>query len=590
MAKDSKLKVGVIQVHNAETQQFPAVAENRYRELLAFAGIPEPSILRFSYKQVSVSPADTTDFSNEVSRTLTGRPNTPSTVIVLELDPDADADMCDLLCIDLFQALRGHHVSQLFCIAVTVADPTVFSDSVFVRDKLVPWCRSKDIGVILLSNQPGHNSQVLCTGQLLKDVTLPPLVAANKVRRSRAAAKPYMTGEQISGKVDLLFGHFAQQTDGGVSHVPVVASVRRLAWDPKFVRQLQDDVAEHLGDDQFAVLPFGVSSGGIQELAVALVQGAPERLLDSSLPNSPNSIVILCDIIGSMYPIADTVKRLKASGATRVLVSGIARLLDAPDSGTIEQHSYFQLPFTAAETKHGSCAYCIQESPLLTAVDFDGFARATGEFDPFTFWQFLGQDATYYSATHYPSERTQNHYQFLILADPIFRAWGFDIAIRIRNSLQAKGILPNWVNKIVIPEDPEAKLLAEVLARVLGLRADSDVVSIPRAALRSVAGQDISQEGVKLLDSLSIVGLKGKNVLVLDQAAHHLKTFSALRAICDHYGALVLAFAVFVDRTQHPLGGIEQLYGSHYVKLYSWPCPPKRDYECPCVPQIAEAK
>ena len=107
---------------------------------------------------------------------------------------------------------------------------------------------------------------------------------------------------------------------------------------------------------------------------------------------------------------------------------------------------------------------------------------------------------------------------------------------------------------------------------------------IPRRLLSSIVGKEVGEELVRFVESeYGKDSLYRQNVVIIDQAAHHFRTFSSLRNVCEHYGATILAFAVFVDRSPSQISWGDHFYDSHYIPLYSWPCAPRRDYECLCV-------
>ena len=121
------------------------------------------------------------------------------------------------------------------------------------------------------------------------------------------------------------------------------------------------------------------------------------------------------------------------------------------------------------------------------------------------------------------------------------------------------------------------------VAGVLGLNKD-DVVVLPRDLLNSVAGRHVDANLFTSPESKGLVDrLQGRNVLIVDQAAHHFRTLSALRSVCEYFDCVVLAFAAFVDRTDRDIKMGEYLHDSHYVALYSWPCLPRLAYECQCM-------
>ena len=276
-----------------------------------------------------------------------------------------------------------------------------------------------------------------------------------------------------------------------------------------------------------------------------------------------------------------TILHLRSCGVPRIAVIGIGRYKDAPVLPNVEYHSYLDTSYEAFKADESACGFCRQDVPSITGFDFTQFEREIKKFDPYTFWALVGQNPNYFSVGHWPSDRTPNHFYFRILTDEVFRSHSYGLAIRIRNVLHASsGVLPGWIGKIVCIVDEESYRLSVAVASVLGLKKE-DVVALPRELLNAVVGKQIQAE---LLPQLKDFGdrLQRQNVLIIDQAAHHFRTLSALRNVCEYYECVVLAFAVFVDRTDRDIKG-EYLHDSHYVALYSWPCLPRRAYECQCV-------
>jgi hypothetical protein len=231
-----------------------------------------------------------------------------------------------------------------------------------------------------------------------------------------------------------------------------------------------------------------------------------------------------------------------------------------------------------------SCRFCHQEGieKVIDGEHFEDYARKIEHFNSFTFWEFVSQDRSFYEVGHWASDRTPNHYQFRIMAAPIFRRFSYDLSIRLRNILRKSGIAPAWVRKIVCTEGEESTALSLALAEVLGL-SSKDVIRIPRKFFGSIAGKELGADLLQYIDSqYKGETLKRQNVLIVDQAAHHFRTLSSLRSVCEYYDCVVLGFLVFVDRTDAALSLGEYLPDSHYVALYSWPATPHMSHECPC--------
>ena len=207
-----------------------------------------------------------------------------------------------------------------------------------------------------------------------------------------------------------------------------------------------------------------------------------------------------------------------------------------------------------------------------------------GTFDSFSFWNLVASDDKFYSVGHWPSPTTKYHYQFRVRTLPLFTVHSHGLALRLRNLLNNKGIFAPWVHRIVCLDEEESNLLAAALARTLNLQARKPVIAIPRDKFRFIAGKQVDQQFVRWFETkYRRSSLLDKNVIIVDQAAHHFKTLSALKSICQRFGATVLSFAVFLDRTAQGFELVEYLPSTHYVRLYSWPSGPKMAYECECI-------
>jgi hypothetical protein len=565
------------------------MAESHYRTFFSDLNASFGANLRVNSREISISGADTTAFLKTLNRHLPEEPTSQKRILVIELlDIDADVDLYDYLCNDVLQELRHKPTSRPWCIVFMVANPEQFLESVILQ-RLLAICRDREICLILLStvDRPDFEPKVLSEGHLRLD-SLPQSGSQHEDRLQRVEAENRLTPAQVRKGCDLLFGHFSIRHNENLFHTPVVASVRRLASDPNFVRQLNGDIADHLEDTNFAVLPLGIDSGGIDELAIALVDNAFERRLSFpvAFDGTTSSVVVLCDIISRTHPLSEIVQDLRQRGFSRILITGITRFMNTPEIQSVDQYSYYELPLQAISTKDEPCVYCDQGVPLLEAESFNHLANSIGVFDQVTFWQFIGQDKSYYDVGHWVSGRTRHHYLFRVLTSSIFSDWGFDLAARLRNSLRTHSIMPQWIRKIVIPDEPEAILLAESLLRVLGLENDC-IIAVPRRFFSSVTPQDVGQDVIDFIGSkYGDRSLDGTCVLIVDQAAHHFKTVSALHRICRAFNASVLAFVVFIDRTQPGFSIDEFLPDSKYVALYSWHSPPKRGFDCLCTGQI----
>jgi hypothetical protein len=164
------------------------------------------------------------------------------------------------------------------------------------------------------------------------------------------------------------------------------------------------------------------------------------------------------------------------------------------------------------------------------------------------------------------------------------------------NCLERRGVKRAWIEGIVCTDGAESEHLVPELARLLRKDdtipvEDSVPVVIMDANLRELA--EGPEAGVRLRGEIDAqqekgVDVRARNVIIVDQAAHHLKTHTALRRVAEFHDANPLAFIVFVDRTQQTdeVASDLQEY-EHFVPLYSWPCQPVLAGNCACG-QLAE--
>lgn len=578
----------------AQTSYAAVVVRLRIPGSLSAPTIPRAKYTQFISELIDMSSTDapvrdeelelSTDvaqFSEDLRNRVFNEPVPNAIVLALEvLDSSADIRAYDDLCESLSLILRRGKGPTIQAIVIVVSDLKVFKASLWFQRQLSPVCERKDISLLLTAPREGPGVEVITASSQYKSKPLPRLFdqLASGVLQDRELA----SDADLALQFKTLFGNFQIKTDAGTFHVPAVASVQSLARDEKITARLRSDVTTLLGTSDFDVLPYGVQLGGIETLALALAQSDSHRVLRHSLTKSGDarSTVILCDFVSRVYPLASAIERLRLAGAPRIAVVGIADFADAPELSATPVRSYVKTGYRVGGTSAENCVFCAQGDRCISGETILDFERAVGAFDSRTFWHLISQDRAYYAVGHWHGERTPNHYQFRIMSEPIFRDHGYGLAVRVRNVLASKSILHGWVKKIVCV-DEEAALFASAVAFALGLRPEA-VIKVPRDLLQS-SGRTAGKEGLKALRKrYSKELLHRENVLIVDQAAHHFRTLSGLRYVCEVFDCAVLAFIVFVDRTEAGFSLGEYLHDSHYVALYSWPCPPRVRYECPC--------
>jgi hypothetical protein len=503
-------------------------------------------------------------------------------LIVEWLDADADVRTMDRVPEAIALALDTQRLAATELVVFSLASPDPASQSLWLNRKLLPVCNDLQVAFITIYADPNARPTVLAPGRLF-DGRQEGLVPALTSQPEEVFESDGLDAETIESMLDVLFGHFALVSDGDASpsiHVSTIVGIRRAARDPTLVVDLRRRIARALGTPNFKVCGYGVPGDGIDSLSLELCDGDPGRLLSREEVRRRDRapIALLCDVLDERYPISSDIEELRKLGATPLVVASLVHSnppLDIPTPVI----SYVSVPYTIY--RKDSCPFCQQQVPLVSeSHDFDSISRRLMAFHEVTFWELVGGNSQFFSIGHWRSDRTPNHYYFRIMTRPLLRRHGFGLAARIRNMLlNDRKIPPTWVTKILCTEGEEAVALAN---NVLGLSMQ-DIVRIPRKYFSSIAGKEIGEELPTFIEKqYGRDSLFRQRVLVVDQAAHHFRTFSSLRNLCEYYGALVLAFAVFVDRSPSQISWGDHFYDSHYVPLYSCPCTPRRDYECLC--------
>ncbi len=590
MSEKKQSGVCLVQIHRADTMGYTTLGTEAYVKL--FRHINEADSLKVSvqrrleYTMLSDAVENILPLSKKVKARLTGTKEGKRTLAIEMLDEDFDADAYDALCQSLLLAIGNRSTNRPWCVCIAVSNETGFRDSVLLEHKFMPYCDEYSIGLILLLRKGQKvEARILKQGRLTNTDGFPIFLQAREAEERRKPEKTArLTGDQVLGELQLVFGHFSIKAKSDIFHVPAIASVHRLASNQIFVRQVVDDIYDVTNGEKFDVYPIGMPSGGTNELALAIVGGD-----DSRLCNQPGTIknghvlVILCDFWSPLYALRDVVNEAKHNGATVPAIVAVASYRGVSEIKGTKIITYLDTNYEAVLAGNTSCRFCAQEVPVIDGEHFEDYARKVGQFDPFTFWEFVSQSKDFFKIGHWPSDRTPNHYKFRIMAKPIFQRYSYDVSLRLKNLLEGKGILGSFVRKVVCTESEESTALSEALASEIGLRKE-DVIGIPRRYLKTIAGKELGAElEMYIKNKCGEDGLKRQTVVIVDQAAHHFATLSSLRKVCEHYDCVVFAFLVFIDRSDPAFSMGEYLDGVHYLALYSWPVTPPRDYECPCV-------
>ena len=390
------------------------------------------------------------------------------------------------------------------------------------------------------------------------------------------ARRPSQLIEATTSLVDLEVGHFAVPTDVGELHVPLLLSCRRLARSPEYVRDLKAEITDFAGTSDWLASPHEFDAAGVSELVVQVVDGDPLRVVNAATPVRDKHVVVLTDLAYSSARIRKVVERLEEQGAVWVGVLALVGTEDAEWS-KLRLRTLFDLPIASED---GHCRLCDLHVPLVKALGIDEVRGQLTSYDPAVFWMLVDLLPNFTRVGHWRSPRTPNHYWLRILMEDVFKSFGTSMAERILNMLEREAhVHIRWIDCIVAADDPEALLLAEKLKAIYHERPPT-VVTVNRQMLKTVSPRELGEDAKAWV--AEVHGLVGRraNVVIIDQAAHHLRTYTALKALCDAAEWHTLAFCVVVDRTPTDLR--QELHDVRYVSLYRWPFPPHLPSDCTC--------
>jgi hypothetical protein len=451
-----------------------------------------------------------------------------------------------------------------------VADKSTYDTCVVTQRILIPTLLQEKVGVLVLG-AAASGTQVLDARQIRPNIrALPTRGRIRTARNKNLGERP-----AFDSLIDVIYGHFELPSIG--RHSSALIATSKLLANDRAIIYLRGLLIEKLGDE-FSLLTRELNDGGLTQLAVALAdtEDATVTLPIDLKRLSTKACGILVDCLTDPDVATKVVGEARSRGAERVFVLALTKMKDVAAD---DAHALVELPRVASTFDPASCDYC-RHHVLVTNADIGDFSGALREFDPFSFWRLVAADRRYYTIGHWPSPVTSYHYLFRVLFDPILPLFGFGFGVRLRNALAAAGLFPSWIEVIVAPGDITSAQLAADVARAFRLDA-RDVITMPRAALAQITGRHINDGFFATVPADLEKRLQGRNVLIVDQAAHHFKTLRALHTACEHFGAKVLAFSVILNRVT--TGDFsDALPNAHFVRLYDWPVPPLRSAECRC--------
>lgn len=483
----------------------------------------------------------------------------------------------DLISADeIARALHGAMTAtetKIDILLLVVSNPVAITKNVFLMETLTRECRQRSLTLGYAAEPDGFRCHFLVKGRYL-----PPGELHTEVVPRPAKIVPIPAAE-INSLLGIVNGHFHVIAEGHTRCVSAFASAARLGSRQDLLLHVKSLIAERLGGKRYSVCPYGLPGSMMPDLAQHLLDHDGARLLKAQeLPEKGEGVVLVSDFNFDFYKMGRDASYLREKGVGPILTLALARI----SNGDPVDLALIDADYAEGYADADACRLCARGSVPVLGESVGRLKKAVSNFDPVDFWDLIAQDQAYRAVGHWPSDLTPNHYYFRILAAPIFERHGFSIALRMINALGQKGVLPEFVTRIVCPEDNGA---AVALSRFVALHyrlAERAVIPIPRQFLRTVAGGEIGDELRTYLRRVGDDCLAGQNVVVVDQAAHHFRTLSALKSVCQSQGARVLGIAVFVDRTSNSVEFGELLHDCHYVSLYAWPCVPRRLSECQC--------
>lgn len=483
----------------------------------------------------------------------------------------------------LINALSNKEFPNPWCICIVTPNIEALHESIMFTRKLIDLCNNRKIALISIPIEHGVKPKVISQGELPQGWNPPLLDIQVEVQEKKNELENIQL--EIKKDFNLLFGHFAIKKDSKIYHISSVASVNKLARNENIVEYIYHRIVDLVQYENITIDPIGIPLGGINELAIALTQKENNRIchIDDDSKLKECSIVILCDFLNNVYDIESIIKQHKEDGHDDFLVIGIARYKDFKDIDGVKSIHFVDTQYNSYDISgKEECPFCFQGVPTIDGENIRDFEKAITNYDSYTFWEFIRQDVNFIELGHWPSNKTINHYHFRINAKPIFLYHGYDLSLRVKNLLLANKILSHWISKIVCTEGEYSGILSAKIAQAIGLK-ETDIIKIPREYFNNIAGKDIDPLLIEYINkNIGTENLNGKNIIIVDQAAHHFGTLVPLKTICEYYKSTILAFIVFVDRTGPEVSKGEYLFDTHYFSLYSWPSPPRTQNQCPC--------
>lgn len=394
---------------------------------------------------------------------------------------------------------------------------------------------------------------------------------------------PSINVKPLASDLHLRLGHFVADIPESVLHGNCVARIDVVAENATKWSQLVDatitTIRQTVGANAYVVLPIEWVEGELERLALEVCEGRVDRLW------TPDTILEADTVCVSLASVALSLSSHRMIASKRG-VHEDSPLRPVNLFGYGEDVPSVVAASTVARTSlPWECRYCALGAPI---EGNGGPGSDIAAIHPAVFWDHVAWDASSASSEHFPSPFTANHFNLRVDTAPIFDVFGHALATRIVNASRSRGILQPWIEGIICTGGSERGGLVPFLAqryRVSSSRTFS--VTHEMRTLAQRPGMDPGLRELVARAKATGVDLDRRNVLIVDQAAHHLASLSAMRKVSEAFGARPLAFSVFMDRTGSQ---VEQPFseanGMQFVPLYAWDCRPWRKFECPCSQQV----
>lgn len=381
----------------------------------------------------------------------------------------------------------------------------------------------------------------------------------------------------LRSQLSLEYGHF--EFAATRRHFPLVLDASRLGANPAVVAGLRESMAQLVGGQSYLVDSLELDGSGLRDsLCPAIAEGNPDRLVQPGTVSGP--VVVLSDFRSAVHDEEGHVDDLLRRGASSVTVLGLVDTADERPAG-FPNYGLLSVEAESWNFEDGGCPYC-DSGVLVHSGSHRGELTANlTEYEAELFWGMLSLSPSYLRVGHWSSPRTDNHYWLRIVMGEVLPNFGEAMAARLLRKLERDGLLNlGWVDLVVTPDDEESTMLGRFVADRLGSSVSH--VTVPRGVTKRLSAGELGPEAAEWVEAAGTHHGGRANALVIDQAAHHFRTYGTIKSLLDRVGWHCLAFAVAVDRTGISPELPHLMHDARYAALYRWPFPPKLRLDCGC--------